>query len=197
RELPGNVILDVAYVGSRGSRLFRTRELNPVVNGDRLLPSNGSVRIRDNSGDSNYHSLQTRVERGLSKGLLFRFAYTYSKGIDNVSEVFATTGGSSLASDPFNLRADRSVASFDAPHRIVWSFIWDLPSPKKGLLGQTLGGWSLTGIYNLQSGAVESPFVGGIDLNGDLNFFNDRPSINNPNAPRNSVAIVDSLPFCG
>ena len=195
RELPGNVILDVAYVGSRGSRLYLNRELNPFVNGDRLFPSLDSVVLRTNAGDSNYHSLQTRVERGLSKGLLFRFAYTYSKAIDNVnSEVFVTSGGSSRASDPFNLRTDRSVASFDAPHRIVWSFIWDLPGPKKGLLGQTLGGWSLTGIYNLQSGGVESPFVGGIDLNGDGNAFNDRPSINNPNAPRNSVAIVDS--FC-
>ncbi|HEU0179870.1 MAG TPA: carboxypeptidase regulatory-like domain-containing protein [Blastocatellia bacterium] len=194
RELPGNVILDVAYVGSRGERLFLNRELNPVVNGDRLFPSFGSVSLRTNVGDSNYHSLQTRVERGLSKGLLFRFAYTYSKAIDNVnSEVFVTTGGSSRASDPFNLRTDRSVASFDAPHRIVWSFIWDLPGPKNGLLGRTLGGWSLTGIYSLQSGAVESPFVNNIDLNGDGNAFNDRPSINNPNAPRNSVAIVDSL----
>ncbi|MBO0861901.1 MAG: hypothetical protein J2P21_26110, partial [Chloracidobacterium sp.] len=200
RELPGNFILDVAYVGSRGSRLFLSRELNPVIdgNGNRLFPGRGSVVLRDNSGDSNYHSLQTRVERGLSKGLLFRFAYTYSKAIDNVdSEVFQTTGGSSRASDPFNLRTDRSVASFDAPHRIVWSFIWDLPSPKTGLLSRSLGGWSLTGIYNLQSGAVESPFVGGLDLNGDGNAFNDRPSINNPNAARNSVAIANNTGLCG
>jgi hypothetical protein len=194
REAPGKVIVDVAYVGSRGSRLYINRELNPVVDGARLFPSRRSVLLRTNAGDSNYHSLQTRVERGLSKGLEFRFAYTFSKAIDNVnSEVFTTTGGSSLPSDPFNLRTDRSVASFDAPHRIVWSFLWDLPGPKSGWLGQTLGGWKLTGIYTLQSGAVETPFVGGIDLNGDGSSLNDRPSINNPNAPRNSVAIVDSL----
>ena len=194
REAPGNVIFDVAYVGSRGSRLYINRELNPLVGGARLFPSRGSVVLRTNSGDSNYHSLQTRIERGLSKGLQFRFAYTFSKAIDNVnSEVFVTTGGSSQPSNPFNLRTDRSVASFDAPHRAVWSFIWELPGPKSGLLGQTLGGWSLTGIYTLQSGAVETPFVGGIDLNRDGNAFNDRPSINNPNAPRNSVAIANSL----
>lgn len=195
REAPGNVIFDVAYVGSRGSRLYINRELNPLVDGQRLFPSRRSAVLRTNAGDSNYHSLQTRVERGLSKGLQFRFAYTFSKSIDNVnSEVFTTTGGSSLPSDPFNLRADRSVASFDAPHRAVWSFIWDLPGPKSGLLGQTLGGWSLTGIYTLQSGAIETPFVGGVDLNGDGSTFNDRPSINNPNAPRNSVAIANR--FC-
>jgi Carboxypeptidase regulatory-like domain/TonB-dependent Receptor Plug Domain len=194
RELPGNIVLDVAYVGSRGSRLFLNRELNFGINGEQPIPSRGLVVLRTNAGDSNYHSLQTRIERGLSKGLHFRLAYTYSKAIDNVnSEVFTTTGGSSRASDPFNLRTDRSVSSFDIPHRIVWSSIWELPGPKSGWLGQTLGGWSLTGIYTLQSGAVESPFVGGLDLNGDLNNFNDRPSINNPNAPRNSVAIANSL----
>jgi hypothetical protein len=197
RELPGAIILDVAYVGSRGSHLFINQEFNPVVDGERLFPSRGSVTLRTNGGDSNYHSLQTRVERGLSKGLLFRFAYTYSKAIDDVdSEVFTTTGGSSRPSNPFNLRADRSVASFDVPHRIVWSFIWDLPGPKSGLLGQTLGGWSLGGIYTLQSGAVESPYVGGFDLNGDGNQFNDRPTINNPNAPANSVAIANNTGLC-
>jgi outer membrane receptor protein involved in Fe transport len=198
RELPGNVVLDVAYVGSRGSRLFLNQELNFGVNGERPLADRGLVVLRTNAGDSNYHSLQTRLERGLRKGLLFRFAYTYSKAIDNVnSEVFTTSGGSSRASDPLNLRTDRSVASFDVPHRIVWSSVWDIPGPKSGWLGQTLGGWSLTGIYTLQSGAVETPFVGGIDLNGDLNSFNDRPSINNLAAPANSVAIANNTGFCG
>ncbi|MBO0722219.1 MAG: TonB-dependent receptor, partial [Blastocatellia bacterium] len=200
RELPGNLVLDVAYVGSRGTHLFLNQELNFGIDGVQPISDRGLVVLRTNSGNSIYHSLQTRLERGLSKGLLFRFAYTYSKAIDNVdSEVFTTTGGSSRSSDPFNLRTDRSVASFDIPHRFVWSFIWEMPGPKRGLLSRTLGGWSLSGIYTLQSGTVESPYVGGVDLNGDLNNFNDRPSINNPNAPANSVAIIDSeeVGFCG
>ncbi|MCI0665015.1 MAG: carboxypeptidase regulatory-like domain-containing protein [Acidobacteria bacterium] len=197
RELPGNTIVDIAYVGSRGQRLFLNRELNFGIDSVRPVDGRGLVVLRTNAGDSNYHSLQTRVERALSKGLQFRFAYTYSKSIDNVnSEVFTTTGGSSRASDPNNLRSDRSVSSFDIPHRFVTSFLWELPGPKSGWIGQALGGWGLSGIYTLQSGTVESPFIGGIDLNGDLNFFNDRPSINNLDAPANSVAISDTLGFC-
>src|SRR5262249_33103284 len=46
---------------------------------------------------------------------------------------------------------------------------------------------------NIQTGAVETPYAAGIDLNGDLNAFNDRPGISNPNAPRNTVAIQNSL----
>src|SRR4029434_6634330 len=120
------------------------------------------------------------VERGMKNGLLFRFAYTYSKAIDNAaSEVFVTTGGASRASNPFDRRADRSVASFDVPHRGVLSFIYDVPGPKRGFLGEVAGLWTTGGIYRLQSGSVETPFVGGIDLNGDLENTNDRPVIAN------------------
>jgi hypothetical protein len=168
--------------------------LNPGVNNIRLHPDRGSIVARTNGGDSIYHSLQTRVERGFKNGLMFRFAYTFSKAIDDTaSEVFVTTGGASRASNPFDRRADRSVASYDVPHRAVWSFIYDVPGPKQGLLGQVAGFWTIGGIYRIQSGSVETPFVGGIDMNGDLENFNDRPSIANLNAPARSVGILASL----
>src|SRR5258708_24989712 len=114
RELGGNTILDVAYVGSRGERLFINEQLNPGINGVRENPARGPITVRTNGGDSNYNSLQTRLERGFKNGLLFRLAYTYSKAIDDVnSEVFLTSGGSSFGSNFFNRSADRSVATFD------------------------------------------------------------------------------------
>lgn len=201
RQLPFKLIGDVAYVGSRGTRLFINEQINPGVTPfgtslSRLSRNRGSVTLRTNGGDSVYHSLQARLERGLSNGLLFRFAYTFSKAIDDVnSEVFATTGGSSLGSQPFNRRLDRSVASFDVPHRFVVSAVYDLPSPaKSGVLKQIFGGFQLSGIYSIQSGAVESPFIGGVDLNNDGSSFNDRPAIANPNAPIGSVAFSND--FC-
>jgi hypothetical protein len=194
RELPGNLIVDAAYVGTRGLRLFLNEQLNPGVNNVRVHPERGSIVARTNGGDSIYHSLQTRVERGMKNGLLFRFAYTYSKAIDDAaSEVFVTTGGASRASNPFDRRADRSVASFDVPHRAVWSFIYDIPGPKQGFLGQVAGLWRIGGIYRLQSGSPETVFVGGIDLNKDLENFNDRPAVGNLNASPRSVAILGSL----
>jgi hypothetical protein len=153
------------------------------------------VIARTNGGDSSYHSLQARLDRGFSGGLLLRFAYTFSKAIDNVnSEVFTTTGGTSVGSDPFNRRVDRSLASFDAPHRFVSTFIYELPTVTKRGLGHTLlGGYTIAGTYRLQSGNVQSPFVGGIDLNGDGSAFNDRPVISNPNAPANSVGFSNFI----
>ena len=194
RQLPGKFILDTAYVGTRGTRLFINEQLNPGVNRVRLHSDRGSVVARTNGGDSIYHSLQSRIERGFSDGLLFRFVYTYSKAIDDVnSEVFVTTGGASRAANPFDRRSDRSVASFDVPHRAVWTAIYDLPGPKQGWLGEIAGFWTVSGIYRFQSGAVETPFVGGIDLGGDLEAFNDRPAIVNLSAPPSSVGILASL----
>jgi len=127
--------------------------------------------------------------------MLLRFVYTFSKAIDDVdSEVFATTGGSSFGSDPNNRRVDRSVASFDVPHRFVATFIYNVPGiGKTGLLHNLTGGYSIAGTYRLQSGNVQSPFVGGIDLNGDGSAFNDRPVISNPNAPANSVGFSNFI----
>ena len=199
RELPFKFIGDVAYVGSRGTRLFINEQLNPGIGGfdtlTRQFPNRGSVVARTNGGDSTYNSLQARLDRGFSSGLLLRFAYTYSKAIDDVnSEVFATTGGSSVGSDPNNRRTDRSVASFDVPHRFVATFIYDLPSlGRSGFVHNVLGGYSIAGTYRIQSGNVQTPFVGGIDMNGDGSALNDRPAISNPNAPANSVAFSNFI----
>src|SRR6185295_14071405 len=150
-QLPWNMILDVAYVGSRGIHLFLNEELNPVdpATGLRIHPERGPIQPRTNAGDSNYHSLQTRLERGFRNNLLFRFSYTYSKAIDDVnSEVFVTSGGTSRASDLLNLfggrRADRSSASYNVPHAANVTFLYDVPTygSNKIVRGIT-SGWTL------------------------------------------------------
>lgn len=199
RELPFKFIGDVAYVGSRGTHLFINEQLNPGIGGfDTLIrqfPNRGSVIARTNGGDSTYNSLQARLDRGFSSGLLLRLAYTYSKAIDDVnSEVFVTTGGSSVGSDPNDRRKDRSVASFDVPHRFVATFIYDLPKfGNSGFAHNVFGGYSIAGTYRIQSGNVQTPFVGGIDLNGDGSATNDRPAVSNPNAPANSVGFSNFI----
>src|SRR6185436_2628048 len=135
-------------VGSRGLHQFLNLDFNPrlgPITGDfdRVHPNFGSVILRTNAGDSNYHSLQARLERGFQNGLFFRAAYTFSKAIDSVnSEVSTTTGASTRQSHPFalfgGLRADRSVASYDVPHRFVASVLYTIPSPIKEGFGKDL-----------------------------------------------------------
>jgi outer membrane receptor protein involved in Fe transport len=199
RSLPFNIVGDAAYVGSRGTKLFLNEQLNPGIGPFGTLiranPSRGSIIARTNGGDSIYHSLQLRAERGLRNGLLFRVAYTFSKAIDVAnSEVFQTSGGTSTGSQYFNRRSDRSNASYDIPHALAVTFLYTLPSPFEHGFGKSLlGGFQLGGIYRIQSGAPETAYIGGIDMNGDGSGFNDRPALGNPNAPANSVAIHDVL----
>jgi outer membrane receptor protein involved in Fe transport len=200
-QLPWNMILDVAYVGSRGIHLFLNEELNPVnpATGLRIHPERGPIQPRTNAGDSNYHSLQTRLERGFRSGLLFRFAYTWSKAIDDVnSEVFVTSGGTSRASDLLGLfggrRADRSVASYDVPHAANITLLYDVPTFSDNRYVHAItSGFTFSGIWRIQSGAPETAYLNGIDINGDGVATNDRPAVNNPNAPRNSVAFSNSV----
>lgn len=195
RELPQQLVLDLSYVGSVGHKLFTNEELNPILpSGDRLHPALGRRQIRGNSGNSNYHALQTRLDRRFSKGVQLTAAYTWSKFIDAASEVFTRDGTSSnlsVALAEGGLRLDRAVSMFDRPHRLVVSYIWQVPGPKGGILAQALGGWQMSGITTLQSG---NPFTitQGADRNGDGVPGPDRPDVGNPRAPRNSRAVISS-----
>jgi hypothetical protein len=171
-----------------------------VAGRPRIHPGFGPVQPRTNGGDSNYHSLQARLERGFADRLLFRLAYTFSKAIDDVnSEVFVTSGGSSRTSDLLGInggrRVDRSVASYDVPHVASFSFLYDIPSVSENrILKGITNGFTLSGIWRIQSGAVETAYLNGLDINRDGVNTNDRPAVNNPNAPANSVAIANN--FC-
>ncbi len=198
-ELPWHNIMDLAYVGTRGTRLFINEQLNPGIADStnpnrRAFASRGSVIARTNAGDSVYHGLQARLERSFRNNFLYRATYTFSKTIDNTnSEVFVTTGGSSVGSDPFNRRADRGVADFDVPHVFTLSGLWNIPSFGSGFWREVTGGFLLSGIWRYQSGNVASPFVFGLDLNNDLTGTNDRPAIANPLAPATSVGFGNAL----
>ena len=198
RELPGHNILDVAYVGTRGTRLLINEQLNPGVPGStnangRAFATRGSVLSRTNGGDSIYNGLQVRLERSLRNNFLYRATYTYQKTIDNTnSEVFTTTGGTSVGSNPADRSVDRSVADFDVPHIFTLSGLWDIPGAGSGFWRSVTSGFQFSTIWRYQSGNVSSPFLTGIDLNGDLSGTNDRPAISNLNAPATSVGFANS-----
>lgn len=194
RELPWGWIATVAYVGTRGERLFLNHELNPGVRGVRLNPNRGGIFARTNNGDSIYHGLQTKVEHNFRGGLLFRGAYTFSKALDNGSEVFVTSGGSTRGQDQFSFRGDRAPSAFDRRQRLVLTWVYDLPRVRgdggfrRGLKYAT-SGWQVAGSTSFETGAPETLFLGGFDVNGDLSSFNDRPSLGNIKVPINYSPI--------
>jgi hypothetical protein len=202
RELPGNWLVTTAYVGTRGERLFLNQELNPGVDGVRLNPDRGSIFARTNNGDSIYHGLQTKAEHNFRHGVLFRAAYTFSKAIDNGSEIFVTSGGSTRAQNQFSNRDDRGLSAFDRRHRAAFTWVWDLPGfhgdeGYRHALRAVTNGWELSGTAQFETGAPETIHVENFDVNGDLSGFNDRPSLGNPGIPINySTACLDPAGTC-
>ena len=118
-------------------------------------------------GDSFYHALQVDLNHRFSRGLSFRGVYTFSKTLDDGDSLNATTsgGGPALASNPFNLRTDWGLATFDVRHIAVISGTYTLPiGHGKRFLGDLGGfgnaaasGWTVNSIVTLQGGFPFTP----------------------------------------
>ena len=110
------------------------------------LPVFSSIFAMDTIANSSYNSLQAMVEKRFSKGLMFQASYTWSKSFDNASSFEGLL-------NPLCYSCSRSLSLFDARHRLVFNYDWELPVPKyRGLSGKLLNGWALSGIVTFQSG---------------------------------------------
>jgi len=105
-----------------------------------------SIFAQDTIANSSYNSLQASLEKRFSHGLQFQGAYTWSKSFDQASSFEAIL-------NPIDPRRSRSLSQFDARHRFVFSYVWELPVPKySGFTGKVANGWDLSGIVTVQSG---------------------------------------------
>ena len=110
------------------------------------IPVFSSVFSQRTIANSAYNALQASLEKHFSHGLQFLAAYTFGKSID-----YASTFENLV--DPINPRRSRSLSLFDARHRFVVSYVWELPIAKyEGFRGKALNGWSVSGITTFQSG---------------------------------------------
>jgi hypothetical protein len=128
-----------------------------------------------NWGLSNYLGFTFKSERRYQNGLGWVVAYSFTRWIDNLISQGTPLGDNTQVQDIYNLKAERSLSTNDAPHRLVLSPIYDLPFGKgrhwlqHGILSQIVGGWQIAMIGTLQSG---SPF-GTTVLNGTTNLLGD------------------------
>jgi hypothetical protein len=106
-------------------------------------------------GDGAYNGLQVDAQRRFSGGFAVRGVYTWSKTIDDGDSVNATTSGGepALASNPFNLRADRGLANFDVRNVAAVNETYALPFGK----GKPVGGWTVNSIVTIQGGFPFTP----------------------------------------
>jgi hypothetical protein len=137
----------------------------------RLNPRLGAYTFFDSSAGSNYHALQTSVQKRFSRGFMMTGAYTWSHAIDEVSDIFDLAGAPALPQSDNDLRAERGRANFDLRHRLAVSLVAELPFLK--LFGRAttaqqriFGGWQAAFITVHQSG---QPFTVNSSLDVNLN----------------------------
>ena len=179
RELPGSMILQVGYFGAQGRHLEMVYEGNPITPAGQaacaasstcianrslqayLYPTHteyapgnifGSVATQATSGVSSYNSLQVSLNKRFSHGFFYQISYTYSHSIDDTSGYENSSGN--LTTNPYNFALDRGDSAFDARHRFVASYSWELPSAfhSNGIFHSVVDGWTITGVTTLQTG---------------------------------------------
>jgi outer membrane receptor protein involved in Fe transport len=191
RQLLARVGAEVSYVGSRGHNLPIFMEINPGVytpgqtaRGARLMPAFALVRPTFPVARSWYDSLQASLRMLPTRGLNFLASYTLGKTTDHVSglniggearPVLPVTQGDQ-ASIERALEFEKGPALFDARHRFVVSFGYELPrlEQSSALVRHVAGGWQLNGIYQAQTG-FPLPVTQGAVL--DIRYMTSRPDI--------------------
>ena len=212
RDLPGQVMLEAAYVGTRGLQLSRNAEsglslnqlrpeqmalgsrLNDLVDnpfvasvsrgvlvGPRIARAQllrpypqftDIIPLYSSGSSSTYHSLQVTLTKRFSHGLQADAAYTWAKNIDN---------GMSHQNS-YDILADRSLVDIDLAHRLVFSYIYELPFGRgrrfgagvAGWLNWLLGGWQVNGITSFQTGTPLS-----LSASNTAGLFNPKTRANN------------------
>ena len=238
REITSHAAVEIRYVGNHGENLFQSVNVNPSIAGlaatfPSLVPAgetpcatasapgfgrvncNAGIQTETgNTGVSNYNGLQAEFRTtSLFNQLTMRTNYTWSKTLDNTSEIFNTfSAGNSetLSQNPHNLvGGEYGISGLNYPQTWNLTLVEDLPIMRgqRGLVGKLLGGWTLSGTYTLQSGQPYTPsqeftnFASYLaqpaeveDANFNLALNNGipdvvRPFIGNRSAPVNQVGI--------
>ena len=162
QELPGGVVMNLGYNGSKGTRLDTERAL--------LVAGNQPFTYESSEGNSVLHAATARFRKRMAKGIALSAQYVYSKSIDDASSIGG--GGSVVAQNAFDISADRGLSSFDQRHKFTGNWIYDLPigenrrfSPK-GAWSGIFGGWQWSGDFTVGSGLYFTPRVlgGGLDI---------------------------------
>ncbi len=164
-QFPGGVVPDadpnIAQVYKDAGLKFDGTKALP----DNLIkpfPGLGTISFRENTGTSNFNSLQVGVNRRFSRGFTFSVAYTLSKAL-------GTNVGDFDFVNPYNVRLyDYRLLAFDRTHSFVATYVYDLPKlgsrwGNNRFTRGLLDGWQISGITSLISG---SPFEPGVGLTG-------------------------------
>ena len=189
RELASNMVLEVTYFGTKGSHLPINRNINqPLPSGSAAItnprPYAGFANITwiESTGNSDFNSLQSKLEKRYSYGLSFLASFTWGRSIDDGNGIStSTTASATLAQNAYNLQGERARSDFDVKYRFVLSPVYELPfGPgraflQSGWLSKIIGGWQLSALFTASTGTPLTPYYT-TNNSGTLNN-EDRPNV--------------------
>jgi hypothetical protein len=218
QKLSRETLLDIAYVGNHALKLVMLGDYNqarpPVageiandtLNARRPVQGFGTISEVLPAAFSTYHSLQIKAEHRSTKNLNLLNSFTWSKGIDNASQVLEEPNGSTgTPQDIHNVNNDKALSGYNVPLLNTTSAVWNLPVGRgkrwgrglPGALDAMIGGWQLNGINTMRSGRsvnirynISGPtpvtaglatFIGGVNLRPNL--------LGDPLAPEDARSI--------
>ncbi|MFN0084436.1 MAG: carboxypeptidase regulatory-like domain-containing protein [Blastocatellia bacterium] len=181
-KLPLDSVLDISYVGTKASHLIQRRNLNAPAYGAAYLASNqdptlaastqpgatalpvdflrpyagfGNISYIEPAASSNYHSLQTSINRRFRAGLLLGVNYTWSKALGTqTNDLPGINGFGAVRIDGNERRANYGPLDFDRRHNFNVNWVYELPKfTNSTAAGLALNNWQVSGIYRFQTGA--------------------------------------------
>jgi len=179
KALPGSIVVEAGYQGTRGFHLQRAHLINnappgPGPIGPRrpfpkisFLPGTvfpddfqmtsttfpvSGINMLENTARSWYDAGWIDARRRFSRGLTFITNYTYAKSLTNAPDFRSPMDESAIPQDNSNLSLEKGLAC-DIRQRFVASVVYDLPGSKRNSVLERLStGWSLATVYQAQTG---------------------------------------------
>jgi hypothetical protein len=177
RELGQDTVLEIVYVGAKGTKLGRYRTFNTplhAVTGGNLPPRPGDLQFlrpfpelgpiirRQHIANSAYNALEVKVERRFASRFSLLGSFAWAKSIDDADSVVPGQFESFGAQDERNLRLERGLSFFDVRKRVSAGFVYQ--TPKVRPLAAILADWQFSGIVTLQDGTPLNPVYFALDL---------------------------------
>jgi len=172
RQVGRAYVIQIDYSGSRGEHLDQLRAPNRTTTG--LLYPNVPVFLYDTTGgNSMYNGGSLTVSRRMSQSVSFRASYTYSKMMDDASQIGGGGGANgSIAQNDQNLNAEWALSSGNVTNNFNASYEWQLPyglnhhwGDSSSALSSALGDWQVSGSFTARSGSPFTPTVSNIYSN--------------------------------
>jgi carboxypeptidase family protein len=182
RQLTGTLAVMMGYIGSRGTNLRLSRNINQPVNGvrpfaalsvsSRIQPGTpvGNIMQVESSGFSAYHALWVSITKRLSDGLQFDTSYTLSRSLDTNS----LNSSGFAVQDSYDIPNQYGLSDFDARHRFILTAMYSLPWTGHALTR----GWQVAAVIQSQSGNPVNIVTSNSTLTGVPNSV--RPDVTGP-----------------